>query len=106
MNKIILIKTFCKDTNEATFIAKSLLKKKLIACANLIPQCTSLYFWEGDLCQEKEVLLMVKTTSNHRKVVEDSIESLHSYSLPVIIAQNTLEAKEPLLKWINDSVNS
>ena len=58
------------------------------------------------MCQEKEVLLMVKTTLNHQQAVEDTIASLHAYTLPMIVAQQTLAVKEPLAKWINQSVRS
>jgi periplasmic divalent cation tolerance protein len=49
-----------RDRGEAEKIAKCLLKKRLIACANIIPEVRSLYRWKGRLNDGKETLIMIK----------------------------------------------
>ena len=58
-----LIFTTCKDEAEARTLAKALVAQKLAACVNILPNMTSVYMWEGDVAQEIEAKLLIKTKS-------------------------------------------
>ena len=45
-----------------TSLATGLLESKLVACANLVPALTSMYWWEGKIQTDQEQLLMVSCT--------------------------------------------
>ena len=70
---------------EARKIAKHLLSKKLIACANIHSPVNSLYPWKGKLADETEYVLIAKTLNENFEKVKKEVEKIHSYSIPCII---------------------
>ena len=46
----------------ATTIARELVESRLVACANIFDGMTSLYRWEGEIKQDHETVLILKTT--------------------------------------------
>jgi len=75
----------CKDKQQAIDIAAHLLKKKLIACANIIPS-TSMYIWEGKLETNEEHIILAKTVEKRYNAIEKAVVALHSYECPCITA--------------------
>ena len=69
---------------EARKIAKFLLEKRLIACANIFP-IESLYWWKRKIENEKEFVLIAKTTKENFEKVKKEVEKIHSYSIPCIV---------------------
>lgn len=89
----------CADATEARKIAKELLAKRLIACANLVPGIESHYWWKGKLKKGNEALLILKTRKELKEKLEGEIRKLHSYDLPVIEFVEASVGKE-VEKWI------
>lgn len=102
--KFCLIYVTCKNTKEAENISKILLQEKLIACANIEPEITSIYEWEGKIETSKETRLILKTTQTNYKKVENLIKQHHSYSTACILQLAVEEGNEEFLSWIEDSV--
>jgi len=69
---------------EAKKIAKHLLKKKLIACANIFP-ISSLCWWKGKIVDNNEFVLIAKTTKTNFEKVKKEVKKIHSYKIPCII---------------------
>ena len=92
-----------KDADEAKKIAQKLVEEKLIACANIIKGIESLFWWEGKVCQENEALMIIKTDKKLFKRVVSRVKSLHSYSVPEVIALPVIEGNKDYLKWITES---
>jgi len=84
-------------------IAKDLFKNKLIACANLIPNIKSFYYWENKLCRDMEVLMILKTRKELFTKLRQRIKSLHPYKIPEIIALPILQGNAEYLKWIKEN---
>lgn len=64
-------------------IARTVVDERLAACANEV-ECTSTYRWEGDVHEDEEVLLFVKTTDDAADALVDRIEELHPYDVPCV----------------------
>ena len=98
---IILVLLTAPDQVSAKLIAKALLDTKLAACVNILPGLISLYNWEGELQDEKEVQLFIKTRSDllEGKIIP-LIRELHPYDLPEIIAIPVVGGSSPYLDWI------
>jgi len=94
----ILIFVACKNSAEARKIAKALLKKRLIACANIFP-VESHYLWKGGMEKANEAMLLMKTRKGLQKQAEKEIKKLHSYKLPVIEFFETRLNREAE-KWV------
>ncbi|HIH21994.1 MAG: divalent-cation tolerance protein CutA [Candidatus Diapherotrites archaeon] len=93
----------CRNSKEAEKIAKALLSKKLIACANILPS-TSLYFWKGRLKKTKESILIAKTTAGNFAALEKTVKALHSYELPLIAQLNVKSVNKEFKKWLEKQV--
>ncbi len=87
-----------KDDEEARKIAKHLLEKKLIACANFFPG-KSMYLWENEIKEDTETFMIIKPLKEEAK---QEIEKLHSYDVPCILELPT-KANKKYQEWINGS---
>ena len=92
----------CRDEDEAARIAKALLSKRLIACANLFT-VRSLYSWKGRNQDEKEWALLCKTTRNQFKAIERTVKKMHSHKIPCICFWESADAK-PFSDWVRKSL--
>jgi periplasmic divalent cation tolerance protein len=89
------------DEVEGKKIAKILLEKKLIACANLYP-IDSLYNWEGSLQEDKEIAIIMKTRSELVEELIEELKSIHSYDVPCIVSWEIVKGNPEYLSWVKD----
>ena len=106
MSEVIMLYVPCNDIEEAKKIARELVANRQVACANILPGCTSIYEWQGKICEEQEVILVMKTMNSLHMEVEKAITDLHSYDCPGIVALNTDEVNLPFAEWIEKSVST
>ncbi|MBW2977689.1 divalent-cation tolerance protein CutA [Candidatus Woesearchaeota archaeon] len=99
---MILTYITCKNKAQAKKIANVLLRKKLIACANIFP-IDSLYKWKGKLQSDKEVVLLAKTNNKKINAVEKEVKKLHSYKIPCILKINAA-ANKSFQNWLNAEI--
>lgn len=88
--------------NEARKIARHLLHKKLIACANIF-SVGSLYWWKGKIADEKEFVLIAKTKKNNFEKVKREVEKIHAYKIPCIV-KIPVSSNEKYYKWLGKVV--
>ena len=89
---------------EAEKIAKKLLEKKLIACANVISNVNSYFVWKNKVQNSKEIIICGKTTSKNQKKIIYVVKTLHSYSVPCVIFFDIKSGNKDFLKWMEQSV--
>ncbi|MFH1588442.1 MAG: divalent-cation tolerance protein CutA [Candidatus Diapherotrites archaeon] len=97
MNSIIIYVPF-PSKKEALNISNHLLKKKLIACANLI-NSDSLFHWKKKLRKEKEVIALMKSKEGNFTKIKKEIQLMHSYELPAII-KFSIKANKEFEEWV------
>ncbi|TGN14124.1 divalent-cation tolerance protein CutA [Leptospira ilyithenensis] len=90
--------------DEASLIAKKIVEDKLAACANLLPQMTSFYFWEGKLQEDREVVLIFKTNESKLESLIRQIKELHSYEVPCIVSLPIDSGNPDYLDWVRNSL--
>lgn len=95
---------FCTTSvDESDRIARVLIEEKLAACVN-ITEVNSYYRWEGEFCEDKEALLIIKTEKSRVDEIIERIKELHSYELPEIIALPIVAGYDKYLEWVDESV--
>ncbi|MBY5992261.1 divalent-cation tolerance protein CutA [Ferrimonas balearica] len=90
----------CPDNDSAERLAQRLLADRLVACANLIPGVTSLYHWQGELCRDTEVQLLLKTQADCLPRLEATLREAHPYDVPEMIALPIEWGHQPYLDWM------
>lgn len=93
------------NKKEAKKIAQALVGRRLCACVNIIDKVESLFWWQGKIDSAKETLLIIKSRKDKLSKIIVLVRSLHSYSVPEIIALPIIGGYEPYLRWIGESVD-
>ena len=93
----------CTNTREAKKISSVLVKKKLIACANIFNNIQSVFSWKNKVNFSKEVVIIGKTTKKLQTKIISEIKKIHSYDVPCIIFSKISSGNKDFLKWISDS---
>ena len=89
---------------EADKLSRGLVEEKLAFCVNALPAIKSTYFWDGKLCEDEEILLIIKTRSSKFEALETWVRKNHSYDVPEVIALPIVKGSQPYLKSIDDWV--
>jgi periplasmic divalent cation tolerance protein len=103
-NDFLLVLCTFSDVAEAKICAKALVKQNLAGCVNLITGVTSFYQWEGELKEDTECLLVIKTTQANYETAESFLKANHSYDTPEIIAVPIVKGSTDYLNWLNDAI--
>lgn len=85
---------------EAVAIGRALVEERLAACANVFAGVTSLYWWEGAVQEDDEVILILKTWSGCLERLIERAKALHSYECPCIVAFPIAAGHPDYLDWI------
>jgi periplasmic divalent cation tolerance protein len=100
--RIVLVTV--RTLSEGRKIARSVVKKQLAACVNLVlSPVNSIYRWQGRVEVTHEYLLLIKTTSLRYAALEKEIVKLHSYDVPEIVALPIAGGLPEYLAWLRAS---
>ncbi len=102
MEYIIVLCTI-NDINQAKEIARITVEEKLAACVNIIPEVTSIYFWNDEVTQDKEYLMLFKTRKMLFEELKFKILKLHPYDTPEVVSIKIDEGSKNYLDWIGSS---
>lgn len=102
--KIIMVYCTVPDAKTAETIARALVRERLCACVNRLADMRSHYIYDGEYCEEKEDLLLIKTTEAVFERLKSRIEQLHPYEVPEIIAVDITHGNAPYLGWVGECV--
>ncbi len=104
MSSYIVVFMTVSDEKEATKIIHSLLKDRLIACANIVGPVSSLFWWKGKIDKANEFLVIMKSRKNLFKKLSERVKELHSYEVPEVIALPVIEGLPSYLNWLSTSI--
>ena len=102
-DEVVVLITASSD-DEAMKIGRTLVEEHLVACANVISGVRSLFFWDGAARDERETLLICKSRLLLMERIIERATSLHSYTVPEIIALPIVAGSKDYLAWVNGSV--
>ncbi len=103
MTEDVVVLVTAPDEESAARIGRALVEERLAACANIVRSVRSIYRWKGEIFDEPEVLLIIKTAADKFKLLEDRVRALHPYEVPEIIALEISEGSKPYLDWIGEN---
>ena len=97
---IVLVTT--ANRAEAEKISQTLLKEKLIACANIINPVTSFFHWSGKVDKCEECLVLMKSRLDLFAELCERVKGLHSYEVPEVLALPIVEGSTAYLGWMGE----
>ena len=103
MEGLAVIMTTVGSEEQAGRIAETLVQEGLAACVNIVRRVRSIYRWKGELWDDEEHLVLIKTREELFEQVREAIRRIHSYELPEVICVPVLRADEKVRDWILDS---
>jgi len=99
---VLVLTTLPADADAAAF-AHTLVDARLAACVNVMPLMDSVYRWEGDIEQETERQVMIKTSRDRVAALWDRVRELHPYDVPEFLVLPIVDGNDAYLRWVADS---
>jgi periplasmic divalent cation tolerance protein len=99
---ICVVLVTAPSADVAATIGRTLVEERLAACANIVPAVRSIYRWQGAICDDAEVLCIIKTRRELWGALRDRIAQLHPYEVPEIVAIDPSAVSEPYERWVVD----
>lgn len=106
MSSTLIAFCTCPDEETARGIAGAVVAEGLAACVNIVGPVRSVFSWEGDVCDESELLLLAKTTEGAYPRLEARITALHPYDVPEVIAAPVTAGSAAYLDWVAGAVST
>ena len=89
--------------DKAEEVARALLERRLAACVNILPGARSLYWWKGEIRDDREALLIIKTAADRVEPMIEALGEVHPYEVPELIAIPVERGNPAYLAWVNES---
>ena len=87
---------------ESASLSRALVEEGLAACVNLISGVRSIYSWKGEVCDETEDTLLIKTASERVEALSRRIRELHSYdTVEIVVLEVDVGRSDPdYVAWV------
>ncbi len=100
---VVLLLTTTGSDEEAHRLGRALVEARLAGCVSLIHPIWSTYRWAGSVVEEKEWLLLVKTTSAAEEAAREMILREHPYDIPELLTIVPAAVSERYLRWLQEA---
>jgi len=89
---------------QAREIARALVERRLAACVNVVPSICSTYRWKGEVVEDGESLMIIKTEASRLPELRLAVRELHSYDTPEVIALSINDGDPDYLAWLGENL--
>jgi len=100
---LLALSTFANE-EDAARVVRVLVEERLIACGNLVPGVRSLYRWQGQVQDEREVLVLMKTRKQDWAALMSRLHELHPYQVPELVAVRIAAGAPKYLAWLDEAL--
>lgn len=105
MSDYLVLLTTLPSEEQAVELAKELLERRLVACVNVLPGVRSLYRFKGVFSDDREHLLLMKTSAARYHDLAAAVSELHPYEVPELVALPVERGSKSYLGWVSESLN-
>lgn len=96
------VETTTDSREEASRLAKSVIEARLAACAQIVGPITSTYWWDGQIEQDEEWMVVMKTAADRAGALTAHLGEHHSYDVPEVVATPVTAGNADYLSWVTD----
>ncbi len=100
MSEIRLVYLTVSSRQEGLNLARLAVGERLAACANLLGQISSVYWWDGQLTEGDEHAVILKTHADLVDRLLDRLRQAHSYDCPAMVVLPVTGGNPPFLDWV------
>ncbi len=100
---VVTVLMTAPDEATAEAIVRRLLEERLVACGNILPGATSIYWWEGKVHRDEEVVVIMKTPRETAPKVVRRAEELHPYDVPELLVHPVVDGASAYLGWVRSA---
>ena len=104
-DKIVVLST-CSAADDAKMLARHLIEQRLAACVNVVRAVDSFYRWQGQVQEDAEFLLVIKTSRGLFGKLRAEWEKLHTYEIPELIALPIVDGAANYLNWMEAELDA
>ena len=101
---VIVLTTLPADADGTAF-GRTLIEERLAGCVNLLPAMESVYRWEGQVEQDTERQVIIKTSRERVVALWDRIRELHPYEVPEFVVIPITDGSDAYLRWLGESTS-
>ena len=96
---ILTVTTTVGSRRDAEALARVIVERRLAACVQVEDGLRSFYRWEGQLCEDSEARLVVKTLPACEPALQALFVELHPYEVPQFLAVR-MRASPAYFDWV------
>jgi periplasmic divalent cation tolerance protein len=100
MTEVLIAFSAFANEADAARVARILVEERLVACANLLPNARSLYRWEGEVRDERECIVLLKTRKQDWTALMSRLHELHPYDTPELVAVRVAAGAPRYMAWL------
>jgi periplasmic divalent cation tolerance protein len=103
-SEYVVVLTTLGSAAEALRLVRRLVEQRLVACGTVLPGATSVYRWRGDVTEEEEVVVLLKTVQGRWDALRAAVAAEHPYEVPELLALPVGAGLTPYLAWLSAEV--
>jgi len=97
---MVFVYTTCRDVNQAKELGKRIINARVASCVNIWP-IESVYTWEGELKEDQEAALLIKTNEPKVADLESFLVKNHTYTIPLVATVNVHRLNREYKEWMS-----
>ncbi len=97
---VVVVLITAPDAAVAEDLARSMVEEHLVACVNVVPGIKSIYWWEGEINEDREVLLICKAVVSKFDELREFVRKNHPYDTPELVCLDVKDGLEEYLRWV------
>ncbi|MFD1148866.1 divalent-cation tolerance protein CutA [Saccharothrix hoggarensis] len=100
-NHVVVITTTDSE-DAAAALARAIVEARLAACVQVGGPVRSVYRWDGELHDDREWQLWIKTAYDRVDELTEFVKQRHSYDVPEVLALPVLGGNTDYLAWLTE----
>jgi periplasmic divalent cation tolerance protein len=103
---IVSVYAVFASMEEADRIGRAMIDRRLAACVNILGECRSIYRWQGEVQDAREVAALFKTSAGQASALIEAIAGMHSYDVPAAMVWPIAQALPAYAAWVAEETKA